>query len=306
MATRSPSLLLVIFLAVIALIVAGVGAGLLYEKNHPTSSGSLRRVAVGDNVTVNYIGKFGSGPEVGRVFDTSLQWVAENNSSYPKSLEYSARGKGGYTPLAVHVGPNTPGSGYTVGNLTYGGVVTGFWEGLLNLTVHQTAQVQIPPDLGYGPLVASCLVNASLKFTLPAQVVVTPAQFKTAYPGEAANVGARFADPTYGWPDVVLSVNASDIVVQNLPTVGWTSSPNGWPVMVTNVTAATIGLVNELTPADVGLFAGKLASGSVCSSSTYLVSAVDLINGTFTENFNREVVGQTLVFDVTIVAFAPQ
>ncbi len=133
MVDRSPSFALIAILTIVAIVVAGIGAGLLYEFNHPKAPAGPPTVQVGDNVTVNYIGMFGSGPEQGRVFDTSIKSVAENNATWPKSLQYTPRSASGYTPLPVHVGPNTPGSGYTVGNVTYGGVVTGFWEGLLGL-----------------------------------------------------------------------------------------------------------------------------------------------------------------------------
>jgi FKBP-type peptidyl-prolyl cis-trans isomerase 2 len=305
MVDRSPSLLLIAVLTVVAIVVAGVGAGLLYESNHPKSTAGPLTVQVGDNVTVNYIGIFGSGPEQGRVFDTSIKSVADNNASYPKSLQYSPRSAGGYTPLPVHVGPGTPSSGYTVGNVTYGGVVTGFWQGLVGLQANQTRWVTVPPNLGYGPLVPSCLRTAPIRFTLPTVVVDTPSGFNTSYAGVLPQAGVHFVDPTYSWPDTVLSANSSAVVVENLPSVGWTSSPNGWPVTVLNVTSQSITLLNELTTSDAGLVKGHLAGSTVCSSSDYIVSAVNLVSQNFTENFNREVVGQTLIFVVTVVGIHP-
>jgi len=302
MVDRSPSFALIAILTIVAVVAAGVGAGLLYELNHPKAPSGPPTVQVGDNVSVNYIGLFGSGPEQGRVFDTSIKSVAENNATWPKSLQYTPRSASGYTPLPVHVGPNTPSAGYTVGNVTYGGVVTGFWQGLLGLAGNQTRWATVPPNLGYGPLVQSCVRTANLTLTLPSVVSYTPVEFNTSYPGVLAQSGARFTDPTYSWPDLVISANPSAIVVENLPTIGWTSSPNGWPVVVTNVTPLTITLHNELTTSDAGLFQGHVATTSqVCSSSAFIVSSVDLLTGTYSENFNREVVGQTLIFVVTIV-----
>ncbi len=37
----------------------------------------------GDTISVHYVGKFPGG----KVFDTSIRSVADNNASYPKSLE---------------------------------------------------------------------------------------------------------------------------------------------------------------------------------------------------------------------------
>ncbi|HEV2167154.1 MAG TPA: hypothetical protein VGS23_09315, partial [Thermoplasmata archaeon] len=64
-----------------------------------------------------------------------------------------------------------------------------------------------------------------------------------------------------------------------------------------------ITVVNELTAAEAGHLAGHSSTGlcTSISSGNYILSAVNFTSGTFTEDFNQEVVGQTLVFTVTIV-----
>ncbi len=292
------------FLVVVVVVAAGVGTYFLYKQNHPALSSGPRVVAIGDNVTVNYIGMFGSGPEQGRVFDTSIQAVADNNVTYPKTVEYTPRNASGYTPLGVHVGPRTPSSGYSIGSVTYGGVVTGFWQGLLGLPVNQTRLVSIPPYLGYGPANPSCVQTVPLVQNISSTVVLSSVAFAKNYPGVDAFAGVNFVDPTYGWTDTVLSANNTTVVVGLLPTVGATSSYPGWPVKVVDVSTTSITLDNLLTSADVGAVGGRLTGTSVCGSSQFFVSALNP-NGTFTEDFNREVAGQTLVFYVTVVAFAP-
>ena len=305
MPAGSPSIGFLTFLIVVVVIVAGVGAGLLYVHNETKVPASPTTVAVGDNVTVNYIGLFGSGPEQGKVFDTSLQSVATDNSTYPKSLEYTPRSTSGYTPLPVHVGPNTPGAGYNVSGVTYGGVVTGFWKGLLGLAVNQSRWVTVPPHEGYGTLNTSCLRTAPLVQTLPALVVDTPAAFAKAYPKGTAAFGATFADPTYGWTDTVASANSTAVVVAMGATVGESVDPYGWTMLVTNVTSQTITLQSQLTPASVGSVLGSISTVSVCSSTKFVLWAVDLAAGTYTQNYNKEVVGETLIFVVTVVSILP-
>src|SRR5215472_15232248 len=111
------------FLLVLVVVVAGAGASSAYLYYHypPTHPSAPRAVHLGDNVTVNYAGLYGSGPEAGRVFDTSFYTVGTNDASWPKSIEFHARGSlpSNYTPLAVHVGGNTPQSGYSLGNLSF-------------------------------------------------------------------------------------------------------------------------------------------------------------------------------------------
>lgn len=295
--------LLPVLLVVLVIAGSGVGLGYLYEHNNPRAPSALWTVSVGDNVTVNYIGTFGSGPQTGRVFDTSIYSVAINNVSYPKSLEFSYRGnKSAYTPLGVSVGPNIPSSGYTIDGTSFGGVVPGFWQGLLGLPIGKTKTISFPPSLGYGAQNPSCLVTKPLTFTVPVVESMTKSQFIYAYLGVNATAGTEFKDPTYGWLDLVLSVNASAVVVENLPPVGWSVPSGNWPVVVTNISASNITLVNQLTPTQAGLVLGHGSGSGVCGSTKYIVSAVNPSLGTYTQDYNMEVEGQTLTFTVTVVA----
>ncbi|MCI4360151.1 MAG: FKBP-type peptidyl-prolyl cis-trans isomerase, partial [Thermoplasmata archaeon] len=266
-----------IVLVVVVLIGGGAAAGFLYFHNLPASAASTTLVSLGDNVTVNYIGIFGSGPEQGKVFDTSLYSVATNNIGYPKSLSYHARGSlpANYTPLAVHVGNNTPQSGYSLGGLSFIQVVTGFWQGLIGLPGNQSRSISVPPSLGYGPLNQGCVATKPITYTLPVVVTLTGAEFNKVYPGVTATTGAEFSDPHYHWSVVILSANATFVTVENLAHPGWTASPAGWPVVVTNVTSTANGtgaitLVNEIYPSQAGLLQGKdfLGTGPCSSQSS--------------------------------------
>lgn len=301
MAERRPSLLLPIVLVVVVLVAGGVGGGLLYEANHRSPSAPWT-VSVGSNVTVNYIGTFASGPQTDRVFDTSIYSVAIANVTYPKAISFTYRGsEANYTPLPVAVGPLIPSSGYTVGNLTFDGVVTGFWQGLLGMTVGQSRLITVPPSLGYGEPDPACFASQPLTFTTPTIVAMTPSAFATAYPGVSATGGTTFTDPTYGWTDLVLSVNSSAVLVQKQATVGWSVPGTAWTVAVTAVNTTTITLRNQLTYGNLGNVSGTVST-PVCGETHYIVSGLNASAGTYIEDFNPQVVGQTLVFQVTIVA----
>jgi len=297
MAERTHSFWVLFVLVVAVLVAAGVGGGWLYEHDHPALGSGPTVVAIGDNVSVDYIGLFGSGPQQHLVFDTSIKSVADNNLTWPKALEYSYRNVSDFVPLGVHVGPS---GSYTINNTTYGPVVTGFWQGLLGMAGNQTRWITIPPALGYGALNQSCLVKAPLVSTIPELVTVPVANFSTQYGGISKVPGILFVDPTYGWPDIVFSVNASAITVERIPAVGFTSSTPGWPISVTAVAGGSITVANQITPANVGLLLGH-STRSVCSQTSYIISAVDPANGTYTDNFNTEVTGQTLAFRVTVI-----
>ncbi len=305
MAAKSPSLVLFALLIVVVLVVGGVGFGLLYEHNHPQPPPSPLTVVVGDNVTVNYIGYFASGPQIGKIFDTSIKAVAENNATYPKALEYTPRNKTGYTPLPVHVGPSTPKDGYSLNGVTYSSVVTGFWKGLLGLAVNVTRSTTFPASEGYGALNQSCLVTAPLVQTIPTTVSYIPSAFSKAYSGVTAAAGVRFSDPIYGWNDTVVSANTTNVVVARQPYVGETVSPYGWKILVQNLTSSKITLKSELTPNSPGNVLGKITNQTVCSTTQFIVWSVDLSAGTFVENYNSQVVGQALTFVVTVAAIYP-
>jgi FKBP-type peptidyl-prolyl cis-trans isomerase 2 len=303
MAEPKPSIVLPVLLIVVVVVGAGVGFGFLYEANDHSPPAGPWTVAVGSNVTVNYIGKFGSGAQLGDVFDTSIYSVAVNNASYPKSLEFSYRGSAAnYTPLGVSVGPAVPGSGYTIDNITFGSVVPGFWQGLLGLEVGQTRTVSFGPGLGYGAPNPSCYASQPLVFTTPTFRTLTSSSFSTLYPGVNATAGTQFADPTYGWNDLVFSVNSSAIVVQMLTHVGWVVPAASWPIAVVGVNSSVVTLKNELSYADVGSVLGHVSGSGICGTTSFIVSALNMSSGTYVQDFNREVVGQTLTFVVTIVA----
>jgi FKBP-type peptidyl-prolyl cis-trans isomerase 2 len=301
----SPSFAFLAVVAVVVLIVAGVGAGLLYVANHPKTTAAPLTVAKGDNVTVDYIGIFASGPEVGKVFDTSIRSVADNNQTYPKSLGYTPRNASGYAPLPVHVGPTAPKGGYTLGGQKYGTVVPGFWQGLIGLATNQSRVVTVTPGLGYGPLNQSCLVTAPLVQTVPTVLTVGVGTFNKYYVGVTNAAGVVFSDPTYHWTDRIASSNQTAVVIWREPTVGEVVNAFGWPMQVSNVTSRAITISSEMTGASAGNVLGIIVNTTVCSTTKFVVWSVNLPAGTFVENYNREVVGVTLEFVVTVKAIYP-
>ncbi|MGC2289169.1 MAG: hypothetical protein WA688_04855 [Thermoplasmata archaeon] len=310
-----PSQTAFILFVVITLAAAGGLAGFAYYHSRPGSAPTPLTPQFGGNATVNYIGYFGSGPESGRVFDTSIYSVAINNASYPKSAGFEYRGsEANYTPLGVNIGPSTPSGGYTIGNVTFNTVVPGFWEGLIGVPGNATTTLVIPPDLGYGPQNQSCFRTLPLTYTVPIIGTFSVTGFSAAYPGVTPLTGVTFQDPNYGWNVTVLAANSSFVTIENLPYIGFVGSPAGWPVVVTGISgtpngAGAITLVNQLSPAQAGHLLGKDFNGTgPCSSSSngkFFVTAVDPTTGTYTQDFNQEVQGQVLVFVITVIDIFP-
>jgi hypothetical protein len=304
---NEPSHLPMIVLIVLVVVGAGVGAGYVYYKNqtHPPPSPPVAQL--GDNVTVTYIGVLATGPEAGKVFDTSVWQVATNNATWPKALQFGFRGSASlYTQLGVHVGPLNA-ANVTLNNYSFVQVVTGFWQGIVGLPANVSHTIVVPPSLGYPAY--NCYVVQPLQFRVPVLQMMAGAAFQKSYPGMTATTGATFTDPHYGWTVLILSANSTSVTLENIAHVGMVAHPSSWGVTVTNITSTSNGsgwitLENDLSPADAGHVQGTSATGLQCgpsSSTRYIVSAVNETSGTFTEDYNQEVGGQTLIFIVKVI-----
>jgi FKBP-type peptidyl-prolyl cis-trans isomerase 2 len=304
---NEPSNIPLVVLIVLVLVGASIGIGYFYYKAQPATPASPTLVALGDNLTVTYIGVMGSGPETGKVFDTSVYQVATNNATWPKTIEFGWRGsKAAYSQFGVHVGPLST-ANVTLNNYSFSQVVPGFWEGLIGAPTNVTQTVVVPPSLGYAAY--PCDLVQPLTFHLPVYQTVLGTEFQRLYPGVSATTGSTFTDPHYGWPVDILSANASYVTLENIPTVGAVSYPSGWGVTVENVTSTSNGtglitMVNDLQPSQAGLVQGNSTVGFSCAGSSvsrYIVTNVNLANGTYTEDFNTEVAGQTLIFLIKVI-----
>jgi hypothetical protein len=308
---NEPSLIPLIVLVVLILVGAGAAAGYVYEKNQTAAPSGPTLVAVGDNVTVTYIGVLASGPEEGKVFDTSVYGVATNNATWPKALQFGFRGgPSTYTQLGVHVG-SLNASNVTLDNYSFVQVVTGFWEGLVGIPTNVTHTIVVPTALGYPAY--PCNVVQPLQIQVPVVQTLPGTEFQKLYPGTTATTGATFADPHYGWSVLILSANASSVTIENLAQVGAVSHPNGWGVTVESIASTangsgTITLGNDLTQSDAGKIQGTSTTGIACGPSTstrYIISDVNETAGTYTEDYNQEVGGQTLIFLVKVINLFP-
>ena len=261
-----------------------------------TSSKAVRQLTVqnGDSVLLKYIGQYTNG----QVFDTSIYSVAVNNGSYVKGPGFQWRGNASaYTPL-------------NVSNVGTGQVIKGMDQGIIGMHVNETRTLVIPPSEGYGPL------NASLLFYLPIyqNITIVHTMNSTVFSntfGQEPNPGVSFTDPFWHWKDSVVYNVSGTVTYDYLPNQGQTVYPytynstvqpgyTGWPVRVISVDSSAnngtgrITLYNEIPISMV-----KNAGGRNGTSGTFTVWSLNS-NGTATLNFNRPVVGRTLIFTVTV------
>ncbi len=268
------------------LIAVSIGAYLVYfVEPHDGAGEEDLIVEAGDIVTVDYVGMF----QDGKVFDTSIESVAFNDATYPKALSYELRDT--FSPLNFSVGG--------------GQMVTGFDSGVIGMYVGETKEILVSPAEGYGLSDPSKVSSRPMLEQVPVyEYGVSLENFTTEY-GVAATVGVTVRDNFWGWNVSIYSIDSvgGTVTLKNVPDVGTFVSPyGGWSCKVESIDESAnngggrITLRHMLTAADANAKVGVDAIGQ-----EFRVVAVDLEEGTFVADYNREVVGQYLVFRVTVL-----
>ncbi len=269
----------VIILVIIIVIASAAFFAWFVQK--PPAVTARYTAQPGDTATIEYIGTF---QDTGKVFDTSYASVATDNVSYPKALSFTWRDT--WQPFS-----------FTIGG---GQAIKGFEEGVRGMAVGDHKRVVVPPLEGYGLLDMSQVHTLPLVQQVPVREVMNTSSFVAKYGTSPAN-GLLVIDPFWNWNASVI-VSANVVTVVNSPQLGMRLRPyNAWSAVVDSIDdsanngTGVIVVHHLLTAADAGNVQGKDSGGN-----TFIVSAVDLEAGTYTENYNREVVGRTLVFDITL------
>lgn len=270
------------WIVLVALVIAvAVVVGAYYGLTAPVPIPTVKTAKQGDTVYVDYIGYF-QGDNL--VFDTSIRSVALDNVTYAKAYTFAVRST--YSPLQFTIGA--------------GRVVQGFDDGVRGLAVGQTTTIVVPPDLGYGAANPSLILVHNLTETVPVRVTMNETDFGSLY-GQQAVSGTNVSDPVYGWSATVSILNGL-VTVTNSPYPGEVVHPYGaWDATVLGIDDAanngtgTITVQNHLDPTRVDKIGAKAPNGQ-----SFYLSAVDTVAGTYTLNFNKQVVGRNLVFQITL------
>jgi len=289
---------------VIAGIVISVGAigYVLYSGAGASHVQSSRAIAVGDSVELNYIGTLVDG----RVFDTSLQNVANDNVLYPKSLTFTNRGNSSYTVFTMTAGAYG----------TSGGTIKGFALGVIGMHVNETKLIEVLPQDGYA-VDPTMIQTKDIVEEIPATETFSSSDFVTRF-GIEPILMRTVQHFFWGWDARIVNTTSALVTIKYLPTVGQVvypygdpngASPSGWPVIVESFDPSAsdgVGKVvirHVLSAANVYNVKGTNAddvefvvSGFNATDDTFEMSLVDASKG-----YNGELAGRTLFFEVTIV-----
>ncbi|MFH0816117.1 MAG: FKBP-type peptidyl-prolyl cis-trans isomerase [Methanobacteriota archaeon] len=270
----------------IALIAVSLGGYFIYSNNTQKPAGAESLIVqTGDTVSVDYVGMF----QDGRVFDTSIESVAINDAAYPKSLTYTRRDA--YSPM-----------NFTVGS---GQMIKGFDSGVVDMYVGETKEIVVSPVDGYGAADSKLILTRQLIEEVPVYTHGMKLQDFTDNYSISPSVGVTVKNNYWGWNTTVYSIDteAGTVTLKDLPDVGMIVKPYMiWNCEVLSIDESAnnglgkITVRNLLNAADANKVTGEDILGS------FRVIAVDPVAGTYTSDYNREVVGQTLVFRVTIIS----
>jgi FKBP-type peptidyl-prolyl cis-trans isomerase 2 len=298
-----------VFMALlIAGIVVSVGAigYILYSGTGGSHIQSTRAIASGDSVNLNYVGTLADG----RVFDTSLRDVANDDVSYPKSLTFSHRENTSYTVFTM-----------TAGNYGAGGTIKGFAMGVIGMHVNETKRIEVQPSDGYA-VDPTMVATKNLVEEIGGTETYSAQDFVNRFSTEPIlmRIVTHFF---WGWDAQIVYNSSALVTIKLMPTVGQVvypfgnpddpDIPSGWPVVVesydplANGGAGSIVIRHQLTSADVYYVKGFDVDGV-----EFVVSGLNSTNGTFqihrvvtASGYNGELAGRTLFFEVTVVKIAP-
>jgi FKBP-type peptidyl-prolyl cis-trans isomerase 2 len=259
-------------------------------------TGNQTTVKIGDNVSVDYTGSLN-----GSVFDTSVESVAKENNLYVDNRTYK--------PIL-----------FTVGK---GQLITGVEEGIVGMKVGESKTLVIPPEKAYGPKNPQLIQTIPIIQNLPlirnfSKVFAIPvSKFNSTF-GADHEIGDSIKIPNTNinlmilnmsvasnvlvsynlsvgsnisadapWNDTVIKIDDRNITVKSGAEKGETFRFGGvpWNTTVINVDSENVTLMHSRIP-DTSMQGGAIR---VHFNDTYIIM-----------DQNNKLVGETLVFNVTI------
>jgi hypothetical protein len=264
-----------------------------------TSGGTAEE---GDSAIVHYTGRFQVNDTI---FDTSREEVAREAGIYDEERTYE--------PIKIFINPNfdlTPPEGF--GEYTFQ-MITGFINGLTNMTEGETKTVEIPPDEGYGDWnesIAEQLLGGSNTYPLESvsEFIQTDliSDFQTSFPDIELTEGATF---DYGFTlfqeedlmtGEILNVTEQEITYkidfENNTTVKMPIF--GWDTTFVKINETTFKVVSDIEEGYTTVYQyifGNINIKAISVNETHAVLAMNI--GAPAPYY----VNQTLVFELEII-----
>ncbi|MFO8050161.1 MAG: FKBP-type peptidyl-prolyl cis-trans isomerase [Thermoplasmatota archaeon] len=251
----------------------------------------------GDEVSIDYIGRFlGSDGGKGPVFDTTLPEVARNDS-IPKSISFQE--KRTYDDLT-----------FTVGS---GDMIEGFDKSIRGKKEGDTYQVAIPPQEGYGEAYEERTYTLNSTQVLPLKETLTKSDFHIRLPQVDLENSESFIHPFWRWNVEIIEWDIEEVTILHQPVFGEDYPGFPWNTTVVDISTErnVITLHHRTSEIDKGLPVPfdvlRVYDPSWARNATDanpedppMEGFVTSARGQITIDFNREVQGKTLYFQITV------
>jgi len=256
-----------------------------------------------DTIEFDYIGSF----EDGRVFGTSVKSVADDDVSYPKSLNYTYPPDGNFHPVLSTIGGGfvEPGAAPFLGMVNEGRALE---SAILDMRVGETRVVTLQPEEAYGTTNVSLLETRSLVETVPQYEEMSTIAYSQRFSEEGPPFeGKSLKDPFWGWDIYVYYLNRTNdlVIIRHNPTLGMLVRPySQWDTIVENVDSTANGgmggitVRHQLSPEDADRVMGQSIH------EKFIVASVDPEAGTFVADFNDERAGKVLYLRITLLSIS--
>lgn len=256
-----------------------------------------------DTIEFDYIGSF----EDGRIFGTSVKSVADDDVSYPKSLNYTYPADGTFNPVLSTIGGGfiEPGAAPFFGMVNKGKALE---SAILGMRVGETRVVALQPEEAYGMTNVSRLETRTLVEKVPQYEEMSTITYSQRFSEEGPPFeGKSLKDPFWGWDIYVVYLNRTNdlVIIRHNPTPGMVVTPySQWNTLVEDVNSAAnegageIRVRHQLSPEDADRVLGQSIH------EKFIVASVDPEAGTFVADFNDERAGKVLYLRITLLSIS--
>ena len=293
---RDPILMIgtIVLALAFVVVISGYAYGEFIANDNDVSA------KYGDKVKVNYVGSYydwyqdanGNPSADAVVFDTSL-WSVANNDGIEKSYEFSKKAEDRYTEFNVTIGS--------------GGALADFENALIGKKPGDTVRIMIPD--AYGALKASNIKQwtdlSGMEFDrvqmMSADEYKLTFGVTTVYPGMYANL-----QHPYGWTCDATIVSGGYIYVTHNVAAGddFSSADGSIEVTVDDHPSESSKFIVDFTFGGYDNWQDDIPMVKfIYGASTYYVTGVDTVAGTFKTKNTTEIIGQDLYFVITFVGY---
>ncbi len=274
------------------LVIAGLLVVAAFNPPEETKQRE-QKAQLGDEVSVIYVGKFTDG----RIFDTNNPAANADDVLYPKAASYLTKDPAQIQPLRFTIGA--------------GQLLTDFEMAVVGMKVGEMKTITIPAERGYGLDDENLTIDVDIIQELPVFERMHLDDFNNTYGDtydrgqDAPPINLSFSHYAYGWNVTVVAIDGDwHVRLMNLPVAGPVDT-FPWNASVINVTTEGNGtilvehrpIVDQMLSAQYQLIDPWRPQDTSASDGRVIATNAT----TFTLDYNREVVGETLVFDIELI-----